>query len=244
MKVFPDKEVRDFVVQTQAQSLCGRKTEDKVYTHTGRGDNGKSILIEIIKNAFGDYFLNIPVTLLTTQNANGHNTPDPFKAKFKGVRYAMSNEPKDGAKFNDSLIKTIGSQEQIEYRLLYSNDPVFMNPQMKLNIYCNNKLTFNGEDQGMGRRMCVIDYISKFDKKPDEANNIFLIDVGLTNKVKTWKQDYMKLLISLYKAESIVESSNVYVNDNNAVYKFVKDNYIKTGNPKDYIILKNIKINY
>ena len=82
MKVFPDKEVRDFVVQTQAQSLCGRKTEDKVYTHTGRGGNGKSILIEIIKNAFGDYFLNIPVTLLTTQNANGHNTPDPFKAKF------------------------------------------------------------------------------------------------------------------------------------------------------------------
>jgi len=49
IKVFPDEQVRNFVLQTQAQALSGRKTQDLVYTHTGRGGNGKSILIEIIK---------------------------------------------------------------------------------------------------------------------------------------------------------------------------------------------------
>ena len=250
-QVFPDEEVRKFVLETQAQSLSGIKGEDKVYTHTGRGGNGKSILIEIIKHCFGDYFLNIPVTLLCAQNANGHNTPDPFKARFKGIRYAMSNEPRDGAKFNDSLIKTIGSQEQIEYRLLYSNDPVFMIPQMKLNIYCNNKLKFNGEDGGMGRRMCVIDYISRFDKVPDEVNNVYLIDPTLTHKVKNWKQDYMKLLISLHKNDyeykpphSIVNASKIYVNENNEVLKFVEEFYEKTNNNDNFIQLKDIKTLY
>jgi phage/plasmid-associated DNA primase len=46
--------------------------------------------------------------------------------------------------------------------LLYSNNPINLNIQLKLNIYCNNKLKFNGEDQGIGRRMCVVNYISSF----------------------------------------------------------------------------------
>ena len=88
-------------------------------------------------------------------------------------------------------------------------------------------------------------------KKSDEENNIYLIDVKLTDKVKTWNKDYIKMLISLYKPdwefnppESVVKSSEIYINENNAVYKFVKENYVKTGNPKDYIILKNIKLSY
>ena len=161
-KIFPDEEVRNFVIQTQAQALSGRKTEDLIYTHTGRGGNGKTILIEILKNVFGNYFYNIPVAMLTKANNKGHNDPDPYMAELKGVRYAMSNEPKDGASFNDQLIKNLGSQESLKYRMLYSNTPVNLNIQLKLNIYCNNKLKFNGEDQGMGRRMCVVNYISKF----------------------------------------------------------------------------------
>ena len=45
-------------------------------------------------------------------------------AKLKGIRYAVSNEPKDGGSFNDSIIKNLGSQEPLQYRMLYSNDPV------------------------------------------------------------------------------------------------------------------------
>jgi len=250
-RVFPDPEVRHFVLQTQAQSLSGRKTEDLVYTHTGRGGNGKSILIEIIKHTFGDYFLNIPVSLLTNQNNSGHNTPDPFLGKFKGIRFGMSNEPKDGAKFNDSIIKNIGSQEPLQYRLLYSNNPVTLNLQLKLNIFCNNKLKFNGEDQGIGRRMCVIDYISRFDKIPDEKNNIYLIDVELTDKVKNWKKDYMKLLLSLYKHDykhnppkSIIDASKMYIDGNNDVLKFVNDFYEKTNDNNDFLLLKEIKFEY
>ena len=250
-QVFPDEEVRNFVVQTQAQALCGRKNTDKVYTHTGRGGNGKSILIEILTNVFGNYFVNIPAAMLTKANDKGHNDPDPYMAKLKGARYAMSNEPKDGATFNDALIKNLGSQDPLEYRMLYSNDVLPLRLQLKMNIYCNNKLKFNGQDKGVGRRMCVIDYISKFEQKPDETNNIYLIDVHLTDKVKNWKQDYMNMLIKLYKIDytftpppSVVNASEIYVNENNDIYNFIKNSYTKTGKNEDFILLKEIKMEY
>jgi P4 family phage/plasmid primase-like protien len=250
-KVFPNKEVRDFVVQTQSQALSGRKTEDLIYTHTGRGGNGKSILIEILKNVFGDYFLNIPVGMLTKANNKGHNDPDPYMAKLKGVRYAMSNEPKDGASFNDQLIKNLGSQEALQYRMLYSNNPVNLNIQLKLNIYCNNKLKFNGEDQGIGRRMCVVNYISSFKDTEDVNNNVYLIDTELTDKVKNWKQDYMKLLLGLHQnnykhkpPKDVVNASKIYINENNDVYKFVQDNLEKTNDNNDFITLKDLKLIY
>ena len=252
-KIFPDEEVRNFVIQTQAQALSGRKTEDLIYTHTGRGGNGKTILIEILKNVFGNYFYNIPVAMLTKANNKGHNDPDPYMAKLKGVRYAMSNEPKDGASFNDQLIKNLGSQESLKYRMLYSNTPVNLNIQLKLNIYCNNKLKFNGEDQGIGRRMCVVNYVSKFveDIYVDEPNHIYLMDVTLTDKVKSWRQDYMKLLIGLHQnsyrhkpPKDVVNASKIYINENNDIYKFVQDNLEKTNDNNDFVTLKDLKLIY
>jgi len=252
-KIFPDEEVRNFVVQTQAQALSGRKTEDLIYTHTGRGGNGKTILIEILKNVFGNYFYNIPVAMLTKANNKGHNDPDPYMAELKGVRYAMSNEPKDGASFNDQLIKNLGSQESLKYRMLYSNTPVNLNIQLKLNIYCNNKLKFNGEDQGIGRRMCVVNYVSKFveDIYVDEPNHIYLMDVTLTDKVKSWRQDYMKLLIGLHQnsykhkpPKDVVNASKIYINENNDIYKFVQDNLEKTNDNNDFVTLKDLKLIY
>jgi len=250
-QVFPDEEVRNFVIQTQAQALSGRKTEDLIYTHTGRGGNGKTILIEILKNVFGGYFLNIPVSMLTKANNKGHNDPDPYMGRWKGVRYGMANEPKDGASFNDSLIKNIGSQESLEYRMLYSNKVLELHPQLKLNIYCNNKLRFNADDGGIGRRMCVVDYISKFAEEVDEANNIYLIDSELSHKVKDWKKDYMRLLLNLHQNNykhnppaSVVKSSRMYIDENNDVLKFVNEFYEKTNNNNDFITLKDIKMEY
>ena len=63
--MFPNEDVRKCVTQTQSRALSVWKTDDLFYTHTGRGGSKKSILIEILKNDFGDYLLNIPVAMLT-----------------------------------------------------------------------------------------------------------------------------------------------------------------------------------
>ena len=79
--------------------------------------------------------------------------------------------------------------------MIYSDNPVELKIRLKVNIYYNNKLKFNGEDQGIKWRTCVVDYISKFDKIPDVTYHIILIDTELSEKIKTWRQDYMKQLL-------------------------------------------------
>ena len=72
--------------------------------------------------------------------------------------------------------------------------------------------------------MCVIKYISRFDKVPNGENNVFLIDVTLTDKVKNWKRPYLKFLLSLLKnvyeykpPASVINASKCYVDGNNDV---------------------------
>jgi len=180
-----------------------------------------------------------------------HNKPDPFFTEFKGCRMATANEPPDGSTINDTLFKVIGSKEGVKYRTLYSLIVEKLKMQFQLNIYCNNKLNFNAEDGGVVRRLRVIDYISKFDETPNEKNNIYKIDCELSEKVKNWRQDYMRLLLDLYNPDyvynepiEIKESSSKYADSNNDVKKFVQQNYIQTNNNDDFIILKDIKASY
>ncbi len=107
-----------------------------------------------------------------------------FFAKLKGVSLAGASDPPDGAKINDSFLKLVGSQEKQVYRVLFSNIINKLTLQLKLHIFCNDKLKIKGEDGGIGRRMKVINYMSRFDEKFNEKNNIFKIDYLLANKVK------------------------------------------------------------
>lgn len=120
--------------------------------------------------------------------------------------------------------------------------------QLKLHIYCNDKLKLKGEDGGLGRRMVVINYKSRFDEKPDEKKHIYKIDYSLSDRVKKWRSDYIKMLIDKYDVnyeytcpKEVEEASKQYIEDNNDVLKFVKEYLEFTNNDKDFVTLKDIK---
>ena len=99
--------------------------------------------------------------------------------------------------------------------------------------------------------MCVVNYVSSFAKEEDINNNVYLIDTELTDKVKNWKQDYMKLLIGLHQnsykhkpPKDVVNASKIYINENNDIYKFVQDNLEKTNDNNDFVTLKDLKLIY
>jgi hypothetical protein len=54
-------------------------------------------------------------------NNNNNNNPEPFFGKLKGIRFAAASEPPNNASVNDSILKLISSQEQLDYRNLFSN---------------------------------------------------------------------------------------------------------------------------
>ena len=142
----------------------------------------------------------------------------------------------------------------MKYRTIFSNKVEKLALQTQIHIYCNNRLDFNGDDGGLCRRLKVIAYISKFiseENKINEENNIYKMDVELSERVKLWREDYMRMLISKFDPKykynepaSVKMESQKYTDSNNDVKKFVQDHFEFTNKREDYLLLKNIKLMY
>ena len=86
-QIYPNESVRKYALQQQSQAISGKKGKDIIYTHTGRGGNGKSILQQLTKVTFGDCNLEIPSTMLTKQNKMDHNKPYTFFTDLEVVEW-------------------------------------------------------------------------------------------------------------------------------------------------------------
>ena len=64
-KIFPDIEIREYILTLLASFLNGSTKSEKFHFWTGTGGNGKSKLVELFEMAFGDYCCKLPVKLLT-----------------------------------------------------------------------------------------------------------------------------------------------------------------------------------
>ena len=74
----------------------------------------------------GYLFLKIPTAIITSQNKGARKKPDLFMSGIQGCRYAVANKPKYGIELNHSIVKVFGSQDPVNYRGLYSNNPVVL----------------------------------------------------------------------------------------------------------------------
>ena len=110
----------------QAQALYGDKIKDLECTHSGRGGNGKSILMKNLFEVFVFFIKKIPTAIITSQNKGARKKPDPFMSGIQGCRYAVANKPKYGIELYHSIVKVFGSQDPVNYRGLYSNNPVVL----------------------------------------------------------------------------------------------------------------------
>jgi P4 family phage/plasmid primase-like protien len=251
-KVFPDEEVRQYVITQQSQALSGRLGKHLIHTHTGYGGNGKSIETEILSRTFGQYALKIDIGMLTVKRQSFTNA-DPFTLQLKGARYVFASEPREGDTLNVGVMKDMSGGETVKARQLFSGVVEEFKPQNHIHIYCNEKLAFDGADGGAARRMKTIDYPSKFDdaKFVNEDQGIYLIDYNLSDKVADWKQDYMRMLLDIYDVnykytcpKSIEDASAEYLDSNNDVKQFVIDNLEKTNNKTDFVRLVDMKALY
>ena len=57
-EILPDDDIRKYCLRFIASRMCGDVLEQRFSIWTGSGGNGKSILIDIIRNVFGEYCVN------------------------------------------------------------------------------------------------------------------------------------------------------------------------------------------
>lgn len=231
-QIFPNEELRDYVLILLSSFLEGRNPNEKFHIWTGSGGNGKSKLLELFEYAFGQYTAKIPVTLLTQKTRASSSAANPEVARLKGIRFVSAQEPEEGEKLNVGIMKEWTGGDRITCRALYKN-PFDFKPQFKMVFCCNRKPALPPGDEGTWRRISVLAFLARFCANPDPNKpNEFKQDPYLTDKLVKWKEAFMYILLEHYKVykenglkePTIVRKTTLEYRDDNDVFKdFIND---------------------
>lgn len=219
-----DKSMIEFVRRAVGYSLTGDTKEQCFFQCHGNGANGKSVFLNTLNNILGDYALNAQVdSVLTRGNSNSGNA-SPDIARMNGARFVRTNEPNEGARFNEGLVKQLtGGNDTITARFLYGTDFEFR-PVFKLWIACNYKIVVRGTDKGIWRRMRLIPFEAEFEGKNDDKNLEQKIKAELpqilrwaVNGCLEWQKEGLPM------PKKVEEATKEYRDEMDVVQSFCKD---------------------
>jgi P4 family phage/plasmid primase-like protien len=208
--------------------------------------NGKSKVLDLFEQSFGDYCCKLPITLLTQKRASS-NAATSELARTKGKRFACLQEPSEDEKLNVGLMKELTGGDKIMARAIYK-EPIEFKPQFKMVLTCNTLPTVPSNDNGTWRRLRVIEFTSKFVDHPNpDVENEFEMDMDLTQKFAIWKEYFISLLINYYKKyteggvtepEEVLVCTKEYQRNNDVFLDFVEQEFEK--NDMTFVTLSQV----
>lgn len=253
--IFLDNEVKKFVVNEMSLFLNGNNPRQLFYIWLGTGANGKSFLTKCLMNAFGNYYTELPSECITGKEAKATQAT-PFLANARGRRIVVFSEPEEGAKLNNSIMKRLTGGEKVLYRELYG-DPKEYEALFKAIILCNTNFELqNVTDDSIPRRLRYVNFKTKFVDDPkfnfQKKKNTSYMNIDFLEKIKG---SFMWLLINNYinlkkngfkfdVPKNILEDQSEFIDDNDEIKVFLKENYEMTDNENDHISCKNLLDSY
>jgi P4 family phage/plasmid primase-like protien len=229
-QVLPKKTVRDYFMKHLASNLFGGNPAQKFHILTGSGSNGKSMIMNLMTKALGDYACTVPISLLT-QKRKGSGSAAPEVARLKGRRFVTMQEPDEQIALNTGLMKEISSGEKMYARDLFESGGEF-EVLAKFHLACNEKPKINTTDGGTWRRLVVINFLSKFVMNP-VGDNEYPMDESIQFSVNStdWATPFLSYLVHVLKEgqglrklsapDDVLEYTNDYRNENDAIAKFI-----------------------
>lgn len=247
-QIMPEDNMRTFLKMYLSTFISGDVNEEKLPIFTGGGGNGKSKLIELLKNTLGDYMKPMDIRVLTQKRGNAGQASSEVADK-KGVRACPSEEPEKEAKLQIGFMKNMTGGDQLPARELYKNN-IYFKPQFKLFIICNDIPEIPTLDGGTWRRIWIIPFESSFVEEPDENDKTqFKLDTQLSKKMDNWKESLLSMLVEYYKLykqhglkppEKVVKFTKEHQKRNDILMEFIDDHIMETGKETDKVNINNL----
>jgi P4 family phage/plasmid primase-like protien len=160
------EEVIDFVLGVLSLAVTGEQLVQQFFFLWGSGANGKSVLLDIMRDLLGDYGITLKTSALMSGNQNGK---DYEIARLDGVRMAVASELGRTDRWDEPLVKSLTGDSTIPIRQIYGTPKEAVN-QATLIIAGNHKPRFNGTDGGMVRRMVMLPFKAVVPKEQRDVN--------------------------------------------------------------------------
>jgi P4 family phage/plasmid primase-like protien len=224
-QLFPLEELANYMWNHCASTLVGENINQTCNIYTGSGSNGKSLLVDLIWKALGDYKASISSQLICGQRVNLGGTCSEL-IQLKGVRYAVIQELSNTQVINEGPMKELTGGDPIQARQLYCEAETFI-PQFNLVVCTNNLPEIKANDDGTWRRIRICPFISKFVddyteglKAELEADNenlpvhehvhVFPKNKDLKDQGVLWREVFMGMLIKYaFQNKGIVKDCDI-----------------------------------
>lgn len=162
-----DKELQEYLQKCVGYSLTGSIREQCAFFLYGLGNNGKSTFLDTISDLLGSYASNVqPDTIMMKKNDSGANSDI---ARLKSTRFVTSEEPTEGVRLNEGLVKQLTGGGKVTCRFLYGDEFEY-EPEFKIWIGTNHKPVIRGTDVGIWRRIRLIPFEVNIPKEKVDKN--------------------------------------------------------------------------
>lgn len=231
-----------------------RIKDKKFVCYQGLGDNGKGILIEILKNVFGDRFL--LVTMDTIQDD---------KLDLSDYDVLVIDEL-DEFSFDEAIafIKRItgGDEDGTAQREHYTHDAYIPKNPSAFFLFTNKIPKVDFSDDAFYRRMDVIKLENKFIINPNpRKSNEFREDADLKEKLQEEKEEGVEWLVNAslqsyyerhdedgkflgFSKGQTSEQTKMIVSDTNPLIKFLMEEYMEDKQKHEMISNARLCENY
>lgn len=221
-QIMPDAAVRSFLQRWFGYCLTGDMSEQAFCLFHGKGSNGKSTLVETIRDVMGDYAMTVDITSFMHDDRKRGGDATPDLARLPGARLVTAAEPNAGDRLSEKIVKTITGGERLTVRHLFK-DVFEMEPAFKLVISCNQRPSIRGQDKGIWRRVLLVPFTQTFDegaidrdmrrKLMDEAPGILN---WMLDGYREWRE------VGLGVPDAVREATDEYRAETDPVGEFLK----------------------
>ena len=163
-----NKDLQEYIQRCIGYSLTGSNEEQCAYFLYGIGNNGKSTFLDTIADMLGSYSCNVqPETIMLKRFSEGGANSDI--ARLKSARFVTSEEPTEGVRLNEGLLKQLTGGGRITCRYLYGDEFEYT-PEFKIWLATNHKPVIRGTDVGIWRRIKLIPFEVNIPKEKVDKN--------------------------------------------------------------------------
>jgi P4 family phage/plasmid primase-like protien len=206
------------------------KPEKLLFVLYGEGNNGKTTLLEVIRDALGDkeYAGQVQVDslMLRPKEAMSNNAVNTDLADLQGCRFVSSSEVEQGQRLALSRVKYLTGLGQIKARRLRENMITFQ-PTYKLFLDCNHRPVITDPNDAIWNRVKCIPFRVQI---PAEE-----IDKDLPSKLRTELPGISRWIVEgavLYHREGLGDPPDVmaateeYRQESDRLKEFLEDRCI------------------
>jgi putative DNA primase/helicase len=214
-----NSEFESYLQRGSGYCLTGVTTEQVLFFLFGLGANGKSVYVNTVCNALGDYARTAPIETFLASSVNQHPTE---LASLHGARLVVATETSKG-RWDESRIKMLTAGERIAARFVCRDFFQYV-PQFKLMISGNNRPALRSVDAGIRRRMHLLPFIVTI----PEAER----DRQLTEKLRAELPGILRWMIhgclewqktGLNPPAVACEATNAYLDEEDVIGRWIED---------------------